>query len=202
MNSSENSAPPPSLDHPLDTLILDILRNHPDGIREYALYQELRDQGIPPFDKAKLMDSLVLFRVHFLLFHHLYRIRAALRAQQKGDLEIHTLSIRLLELETFDASVPETPDPLTDYYMDLSTLESTDKAAVDAMLDAFWLAFSQMGDQGEARKVLGVEKGASREEIQTRFRALAKQHHPDRGGSAEQFQRYSEAAATLLEREG
>jgi DnaJ-domain-containing protein 1 len=36
---------------------------------------------------------------------------------------------------------------------------------------------------------LGLRNGASTEEVKTAFRRLAKEHHPDAGGSAEQFRR-------------
>lgn len=35
--------------------------------------------------------------------------------------------------------------------------------------------------------ILGLKPGASRDEIETKFRELAKRHHPDTGGSAEEF---------------
>lgn len=46
---------------------------------------------------------------------------------------------------------------------------------------------------------LGVAPGASQEEIQTAFRKLAKQHHPDAGGDAAKFQAVADAYSRLRE---
>ncbi len=49
--------------------------------------------------------------------------------------------------------------------------------------------------------VLGVQKGASRKEVQKAFRELAFKHHPDKDPSleaAQRFQRVSRAATTIL----
>ena len=45
--------------------------------------------------------------------------------------------------------------------------------------------------------ILGVNKGASEEEIKKAYRKLAMKHHPDRGGDQTQFQRIQEAYETL-----
>ena len=41
--------------------------------------------------------------------------------------------------------------------------------------------------------ILGVSKDASQDEIKKKYRKLSLQHHPDRGGDAEQFKKVSEA---------
>lgn len=46
-------------------------------------------------------------------------------------------------------------------------------------------------------KTLGVEKGASQDEIKKAFRKLAHQHHPDKGGDEKKFKEASEAYQTL-----
>ena len=48
---------------------------------------------------------------------------------------------------------------------------------------------------------LGVQKGASKKEVQKAFRELAFKHHPDKDPSleaAQRFQRISRAATTIL----
>ena len=44
---------------------------------------------------------------------------------------------------------------------------------------------------------LGVQKGATDEEIKKAYRKLAMKHHPDRGGDQAEFQKIQEAYATL-----
>lgn len=49
------------------------------------------------------------------------------------------------------------------------------------------------GDNAAWWRVLEVEPTASEVEIEAAYRRLAKQHHPDAGGSAERFRRVTEA---------
>lgn len=46
-------------------------------------------------------------------------------------------------------------------------------------------------------KTLGVEKGASQDEIKKAFRTLAHKHHPDKGGDEKKFKEASEAYQVL-----
>jgi DnaJ-class molecular chaperone len=46
-------------------------------------------------------------------------------------------------------------------------------------------------------KALGVAKDATQQEIKQSYRRLASKHHPDRGGSTEEFQKIEEAYRTL-----
>jgi len=46
-------------------------------------------------------------------------------------------------------------------------------------------------------KILGVPRGSSQEDIKAAYRKLARQHHPDSGGNAEEFKKVSEAYETL-----
>ncbi|MFH1171176.1 MAG: molecular chaperone DnaJ [bacterium] len=49
--------------------------------------------------------------------------------------------------------------------------------------------------------ILGVERGASEEEIKRAFRKLAHEHHPDKGGDAVKFKEINEAYQVLGNRE-
>jgi curved DNA-binding protein CbpA len=48
---------------------------------------------------------------------------------------------------------------------------------------------------------LGVSPQASAEEIKKAYRKLSMQHHPDKGGDAEQFKKISEAYSILSNEE-
>lgn len=47
--------------------------------------------------------------------------------------------------------------------------------------------------------ILGINKSASTEEIKIAYRKLAREHHPDKGGNKEQFQKIQEAYETLID---
>ncbi len=53
---------------------------------------------------------------------------------------------------------------------------------------------------GDPLDVLGLPAGASADEIRAARRALAKQHHPDRGGEAQRMRDVNAAAAAALRR--
>lgn len=72
----------------------------------------------------------------------------------------------------------------------LETLE-LDRAEFPASV--FFEAFIEM----DPHKVLGVQPGASADEIKTAYRAAATKYHPDAGGDAWVFQQVQEAYATL-----
>jgi curved DNA-binding protein CbpA len=46
--------------------------------------------------------------------------------------------------------------------------------------------------------VLGLPPGATRQQIKRRYRALAKQHHPDRGGDQREMKRIIAAYELLM----
>lgn len=57
-----------------------------------------------------------------------------------------------------------------------------------------------MSDSGPKRdyySVLGAEGGATREDIERRYKRLAQQHHPDRGGDEEEMKALNEAWRVL-----
>lgn len=174
----------------LETAILEVLEAHPGGLGEIALWDELSRRGFVAFQREVLSNSMRMFRSHFALFHVLYAIRERLVSRGEGHLEIQAMSIKLTRFAVSDvvpsAAVAE-HDPLRDYYLDLSHLESTTEEDLRAMLDAFWSRFAAQDRQVEALAVLGLEREASWEEVRARHRALVLEHHPDRGGDAAQL---------------
>ena len=50
----------------------------------------------------------------------------------------------------------------------------------------------------DALQVLGLKRGASQDEIKKSYRRLVKHHHPDLGGSADEFRKINEAYQQLL----
>ena len=52
-----------------------------------------------------------------------------------------------------------------------------------------------------AFNILGLKLGASQELIKKAYRQLVKQHHPDLGGSAEEFRKINDAYQLLMRNE-
>lgn len=179
-----------------DLLLLhQTLREHPEGLREYDLLEILR--GDAPL---RGLGPMELFRVHFLLFHHLYRLQAWLEAQGAGTLEIHCLSIRLSAGQRRPAageSLPQAPDPLAAYYLNLDNLRRTSEEDVQELLRSFWRRFKVYGRREEALEALGLGPKATALEIRKRFRELSRRLHPDKGGDSGEFQRVAAAMDVL-----
>jgi len=53
-------------------------------------------------------------------------------------------------------------------------------------------------ERQQALAALGLPPNASHQQIKRRYRALAKQHHPDRGGDPRQMQRIIAAYELLM----
>ncbi len=178
-------------------ILLEVLQLHPEGLREYDLLQHLRSDERVDLDGSRLDDSHDLFRTHFLLFHHLHRLRDQLRANGRGDIEIHTLSIRLHPLMENRAQALARPDPLRTYYLDLNNLEGTTREDVVKLLTAFWSRFGRYDRRHEALAILEMPDDADIDSIRKQYRRLAMRHHPDRGGDAGRLQAINAAMAIL-----
>ena len=68
------------------------------------------------------------------------------------------------------------------------------------ILDRAFTGFVALPAPEQPFQVLGVSAQASRAEIETAYRRLASEHHPDRGGDAQQMARINAARDALLER--
>lgn len=180
----------------------EILKCHPQGLTEFELLEALREHPDTLIGEGRLDDSLTLFQTHFILFHALYRLRESLLAEGEETLWIHVLRIQLLPLTQAGEQAMGAHDPLRDYYLDLSHLESTSQAAVDAMLGRFWDRYVRQDRRAEALQILELDAGADEAVIRAQYRRLAMRHHPDRGGDTERLQAINEAAALLLNKHG
>ena len=177
-----------------------LLRDHPDGLREYEILERLRGDG-----PLRGLDPLELFRVHFLLFHHLYRLRRWMEASGRGSLEIHCLRVRIVPLQgppPNPGDLPAARDPLASYYLDLENLARTSRDDVREMIRWFWRTFRVHGRRDEALAVLGLGPGATRGQVRRRYRELVRAHHPDRGGDPDRFREVAEAMAVLRALDG
>lgn len=181
----------------LQQLLYTILAQHADGIAEHRLLKQLQAERGEAFPDTLFRDRLAMFRAHFLLFHALYRLQEQLLADRAGLLEIDPRRIRLAPYVPPSLDALGEHDPMRDYYLDLSHLSDTTADDVEQMLGAFWVRYYAGSRRVEALATLGLGPGADLETAQRRYRTLAMQHHPDRGGDATRFHAIQEAIAIL-----
>lgn len=171
-----------------------ILRQHPAGLSEYALLRHLRGAG-----PLQGLEEVELFRIHFLLFHHLHRLRQELERQRLGTVEVHCLGIRLQPIYGHHPNpdrLPLAPDPMARYYLDAGHLATT-REQVHDLLQWFWKRYRVHGRREAALAELELCPAATSGEVDRRFRRLALRHHPDHGGELERFRRLVEAVEVL-----
>lgn len=190
----------PDITHLLQ-LVQQVLNEHPSGLSEYALIQQLKSRH-SAFAQVNLSDPLSLFRTHFMLFHVLYLLRDRLRHASQYDLLIHPLSIRLQPATQAQAQTAAVghEDTLRAYYLDITQLTSTDRAAVEALLYGGLTGLAQPHCVTHALTELDLDQPAhslSAQVIRQQYRVLVSRHHPDRGGCTARLQRINQAMDTL-----
>lgn len=192
-----NDALDPALDLPEQ--LYQLLLAAPAGLGEYQLIQQLKQCHCTHIPHLPLTDKLVLFRTHFLLFNALYLLRDRLRGGRSAHLAIDPLCIRLLPYRAGHAALSE-HDPLRDYYLDLDNLRDTDERDVEKLLASFWTRMQGGEEKQAALKLFELNDSQQPLDFATikhRYRQLASQHHPDRGGSTERLQSINKAMEIL-----
>ena len=177
-----------------------VLEANESSITEFQLIQQLNDQGWQFTTKAT--DSHALFISHFLIFHSLYQLQEDFWHEEKRYLEIHTLTIKLHqpvnELEHSRDMAYESADAkLKAYYLNLDHLKQSSEKSVNHLLNQFWERFFAEDDSIEALQVFELSHPVTSTVIKQRYRQLAMQYHPDRGGDAAQFQKINWAFGIL-----
>jgi hypothetical protein len=74
-----------------------------------------------------------------------------------------------------------------------ASLRQIERTGASELLERAFQGFARLPAAADCWSVLGVQRGATRETISERFRELAIQHHPDKGGDANTFKRITEA---------
>ena len=178
-----------------------LLGDRPEGCSEYELIQQLKARHSTHIPNLPLLDKLVLFRTHFLVFNALYRLRDRLWGAGESSLQISPLCVRLLPYQPGSSAITEN-DPLRDYYLDMSNLRDTDEQEVERLLASFWSRMrgdspdkrSDQWDPDQKRAALELfelDRDAASLTLFTikrRYRQLVSIHHPDRGGSTTRIQ--------------
>jgi DnaJ-class molecular chaperone len=76
-------------------------------------------------------------------------------------------------------------------------MEGTTEQDVDTLLNGFWQYYLAEDKQLDAYSALNLESGAEWAVVQSTYRALVAEHHPDRGGNATEFMAIREAYEIL-----
>ena len=182
---------PDRLFEPIQALLASSL----SGLSEYELLTQLASEDA--YFNYDRTDSLALFQRHFLLFHCLYLLQHDLLRSQTGVLQISALEIRLWPYRAGVQGLGPA-DPLRDYYLDISNLETTNLEQVDDLLENFWVALARNESRSEALSLLGLADPIDDGEIRRRYKQLVMQHHPDRGGDGRRLQQFNFAISQLL----
>ena len=180
------------------TILLELLECHPNGISEYELFTQLSALNFPDYHEPVRRSALGLFRAHFALFHALYRLRDRLWDELRAQLDINTLCIQLSWYRGQPSELPSRRDPLRDYYLDARHLQDTTASDVEQLLEKFWRRCSPSNPRENALGVLGLSDPVDDVAIKHAWRRLAMQHHPDRGGSVQRLQEINAALTALL----
>ncbi|WEJ73676.1 MULTISPECIES: DNA-J related domain-containing protein [unclassified Pseudomonas] len=189
----------PDLDPSLDLTdqLLQLLREAPEGLSEFQLIQQLKARHSTHVPNLPLIDKLVLFRTHFLVFNALYRLRDRLWAENAAHLEIGPLQIRLSPYMSGAQALGE-QDALRDYYLDEKHLKETTERDVEKLLESFWTRMQGNEEKAAALALFELEDGpVDYALIKLRYRQLVSQHHPDRGGSTTRLQSINKAMEIL-----
>ncbi len=172
---------------------------HPSGCREYDLIKALEAQSM--FDGLSQDESVALFQKHFLVMNALYQLQLQFWQEEGLYLRISALNIGLSTVNTGSSSATLPGDAsdanLRQYYLDWSNMEGADRAFVDQLLDQFWQRFLCQDKRQAALQRLDLPASASATEIKQRYRRLAKEHHPDKGGDPSEFIALREAWEVL-----
>jgi hypothetical protein len=91
-------------------------------------------------------------------------------------------------------------DNLRSIGLGIEHLRGLERHGGGTMMERAFAGFAALEAPGsfDPLAVLGLKKGATREEIETKFKEMAKRHHPDRGGDGEEFIRIERARSAAL----
>lgn len=171
--------------------LAELLQTH-RKIGEYELMTLLDEQYGALFPKPDLSQSLLLFQHHFYLRHCLYTLQSQWLADDVAFLDIQLTHLEVLPMGDASNALGRVNE-LREYYSDLRNINKESSASVDALLDSFWQQFTQHIAAPRAHEVLQLTGHETYAEKKRRYKQLAQQHHPDKGGDAATFKQIQEA---------
>lgn len=167
---------------------------------EQNLIRLLVAKGLLPEDYGG--NSLLLFQTHFALFNALYLWRDELH-REGLDLDIGLLDVRVRALEAATGQfVSGTREAnLREYYLDWSHYHSATQSSVEDLLNDFWQRTARVrvssDERAQALQIMSLQAPVTLAEVKQRYRRLAMEAHPDRGGDTEQLQHINWAVSVL-----
>ena len=172
----------------------DYLFSREHGVSEYTLLTYLQTNHADFF--SHLPPDSSLFKKHFYLFNQLYQLSDQLKSSGRF-IEISSLNIQILANKDIGEGLAEI-DELRAFYLDETNLQLSDQQ-VSEMLNEFWEKYLAIDQKVDAIKCFGLEeeKNLNRKVITKRFNQLALKHHPDRGGTEEEFLKIKKAYESL-----
>lgn len=75
----------------------------------------------------------------------------------------------------------------------IEALRTIERTGASELLERAYSGFARLPAAPDCWSVLGLSKGTPTERVSDRYRELARQHHPDRGGNAETMSRINAA---------
>lgn len=187
--------------NPLLDMVRQLLFAAGQQYSEHALLKIAQARGLLP--EAFSGCPKQLFQAHFALFNALYQLQGELAAQQLY------LDIGLVQVEVHSMQGPACgsaldsgrDNKLREYYSDWSHFDSATVASVNELLDDFWRRVESRpvatADRARALRVMELAEPVSWSAVKKRYRRLAMQHHPDRGGDADALQEVHWAMSVL-----
>lgn len=109
------------------------------------------------------------------------------RVQNKGPMKV-------MAVDRYD----RVADNLAAIAATLEAMRAIERHGGAQILERAFTGFTALPGVPTCWDVLGVKRGSSREEIEGAFRDLAKRHHPDTGGSHDEFIRIQTAREQAL----
>ena len=156
-----------------------------ESCNEYQLMTFIKNE-IPAFFTSLGVEPS-LFKKHFFLFSHLYRLNDQL-ATERMILEISALDIRVIQNENEIGRKIGHIDTLKEFYLNEDNLKLSDQE-IERMMNGFWQKYLALDNKASSLKILGLENETNLTItiLKTRYNELANLHHPDKGGDSSYF---------------
>lgn len=185
--------------NPLTQPISQILEQAESKMSEYELLKALELNDDDFGEDAPAGSDLALFRQHFLIMNALYSLQP--KFLEKGfKLYISALDIYLMPLgmNTSYALSTDSDQAIRAYYLDWNEFTASNQESVNKLLDSFWERYLNHDQYSAALQTLGLEPDASYDNVKARYRKLASEHHPDKGGCKAKFNEIREAYEIII----